>query len=296
MTLTRSVIQPYLALVVAVTALLLAPFFIRWANAPAVVTVFFRMAVGAMVFLPFYARRTPQPEVAPRRAYLYPALGGFFLGGDLILWATGVNSTQAAVATLLSNLAPLWVALVAWFFLRERLKWFFWVGLAAGLGGVALVVRSNLLESAGLRWGDLLSFTSSFFYAGYYLTTQRGRSFFRTARYLWVMNISGVVLVGLFLLVTGTSLLGYPLKTYLLFIANGLLVQVIGHFAIAYALGHLPAAIVSPTMISQPVIVSLMSVPLLGERLQPVQWLGTLAAVTGIFLVNLSRRSTQSAP
>ena len=35
--------------------------------------------------------------------------------------------------------------------------------------------------------------------------------------------------------------------------------------ALAYALGHLPASIVAPTMVMQPVVTALLAIPLLGE-------------------------------
>ena len=47
---------------------------------------------------------------------------------------------------------------------------------------------------------------------------------------------------------------------------------------------------VSPSMVAQPVISALIAIPLTGENLSLPQWLGALAVVTGIFLVNISRR------
>ncbi len=65
--------------------------------------------------------------------------------------------------------------------------------------------------------------------------------------------------------------------------------QITGHFLIAYALGHLPASVVSPTMISQPVFTALLAVPLAGQALSPAQAIGGLLVLAGIYLVNISR-------
>jgi drug/metabolite transporter (DMT)-like permease len=67
--------------------------------------------------------------------------------------------------------------------------------------------------------------------------------------------------------------------------------QIIGYLAMGYALGHLPASIVSPTMLGQPVLTALLAIPLLGETLQPVQWMGGLVVISGIFLVHRSREA-----
>jgi drug/metabolite transporter (DMT)-like permease len=98
-------------------------------------------------------------------------------------------------------------------------------------------------------------------------------------------------------LVTGSALTGYSNKTYLLFLAAALLPQLAGYLAMGYALGHLPASIVSPTMLGQPVLTALLAIPLLGETLQPAQWIGGLVVITGIYLVHRSREAVlQSIP
>ena len=70
---------------------------------------------------------------------------------------------------------------------------------------------------------------------------------------------------------------------------TGLVAQIGGYFSVAYALGHLPASVVSPTMILQPVLSALLAIPFTGEMLAPVQWLGGLAVIGGIYMVNISR-------
>jgi drug/metabolite transporter (DMT)-like permease len=97
-------------------------------------------------------------------------------------------------------------------------------------------------------------------------------------------------LVLLFLsVVTGSLLTGYSPRTYLVFLAAALLPQLTGYLAMGYALGHLPASVVSPTMLGQPVLTALLAIPLLGENLQPVQWIGGLVVIAGIYLVHRGR-------
>jgi drug/metabolite transporter (DMT)-like permease len=44
-------------------------------------------------------------------------------------------------------------------------------------------------------------------------------------------------------------------------------------------------------MIAQPVLTAVLAIPFLGEGLQPGQWLGGLAVLAGIFLVNRSHKA-----
>jgi drug/metabolite transporter (DMT)-like permease len=59
---------------------------------------------------------------------------------------------------------------------------------------------------------------------------------------------------------------------------------------INYALGYLPASIVSPTLLGQPVVTAILAGPLLGEDLSAWQILGGLAVLIGVYLVHHSRR------
>ncbi len=49
-------ILPYLGLLAGVFALSMSSIFIRWAEAPGVVTSFFRMSIASVVMLPFFIK------------------------------------------------------------------------------------------------------------------------------------------------------------------------------------------------------------------------------------------------
>jgi len=88
---------------------------------------------------------------------------------------------------------------------------------------------------------------------------------------------------------------GYPTQSYLAFLGAALVSQVGGYISIGYALGHLPASVVSPTLIGQPVVTAILAIPLLGEGLRTEQWLGGLVVLAGIYLVHRSREESEVA-
>ena len=93
-------------------------------------------------------------------------------------------------------------------------------------------------------------------------------------------------------LALGQPLFGYSPRTYLNFMGLGLVSQSLGYLAINYALGHLPASLVSPTLLGQPVVTALLAWPLLGERLRAWQIVGGIAVLTGVLLVQTSQRKS----
>ncbi len=83
---------------------------------------------------------------------------------------------------------------------------------------------------------------------------------------------------------------GYEKNTWLVFLATALVSQLIGYMSLAYALGHLPASVVSPTMILQPVVTTLLAIPLLSEIPSAWQGIGGVIALIGIYIVNQSHQ------
>mgnify|MGYP000100214802 CR=1 FL=1 len=280
---------PYLALAGGITALSLSGIFVHWSSAPGVVTTFYRMVVAVLALLPVVAWRARKMGFPAARLWAFPLLGGLFTALDQGLWSTSMSYTSIANATLLNNIAPLWVALFAGLVWREYLNARFWSGLALVMVGAAIVLGSDLLRHPNLGAGDAIALVSSLFWGGYYLVTQRGRGCMDTLLYIWLVEVVTGALLGGAALALKMPLWGFATETWLAIAGAGLVSQVMGHFLLAYALGHLPASVVSPTMISQPVFTALLAIPLAGQALSGGQWLGGLAVIAGISLVNLSR-------
>jgi len=282
---------PYAALIFGVIALGFSALFVRWANAPGPVVGFYRIGLSTLILFPFFLLRRRKGSPISRAVLILPILGGLMTALDHGFWNTSVNFTSAANATLLGNTAPLWVALFAWLVWKERLKSAFWLGLLLTLAGAGIVLGTDFLRHPTLGIGDILAITAGVFYAGYFLVTQRGRVHWDTLSYVWIVGlVSSIFLLGISLSL-GMPVTGYPVQSYLAFLGAALVSQTCGYLAVGYALGHLPASIVAPTMIGQPVVTALLAIPLLGESLQAGQIVGGLAVLAGIYIVHTSREN-----
>jgi len=278
-----------LALVFGLLCLGFSAIFVSWANAPGATTGFYRMAVPVLVLAPLFVRRLRSHTSLPRREFLIAVAGGLFFAGDLLFWNTGVLIGGATNPTLLGNTAPIWVALGALLFFRERLSPAFWVGLLFAVAGAVIILGVDVDRGPAAGLGTLFGLAAGFFYGAYFLVTQRSRQRLDALTNFWLgaAGATLVLLAGAFLL--RQPLTGYSSTTYLNFLALGLVVQVGGQFAFSYALGYLPASIVSPVGLGQPVVTALLAWPLLGERVTPVQALGGLAVLAGVYIVHHSR-------
>jgi drug/metabolite transporter (DMT)-like permease len=288
---------PYAALALGITALSLSAMFVRWADAPGAMTGFYRLLFATILMTPIFIRQQRQREAIDRKFLLFPILGGIFTACDFAFWNTSVHYTTAANATLLGNTSPLWVALFAFFVLHEKLRGNFWLGLALTLTGAVFVVGSDFLQHPTLGIGDLMASAAAVFYAGYQLITQRGRRHIDPLRYVWLVGMSATAAMFIINLVWGNSFTGYAPQTWLVFLATAIISQMIGYLSISYALGHLPASVVAPTLVGQPILTAILAIPLLGEVPAPIQWAGGAMALAGIYIVNQSHtRASEETP
>jgi drug/metabolite transporter (DMT)-like permease len=278
----------YLALGVAVLCLGMSAIFVKWADVAGPVAAVYRVGVATILLAaPFaWGRRRGAEAPMPRRVVILAVLSGVWFAADLGFWSEAVLYTSAANSTLLGNLAPLWVALGALILWKVRLRRIFWGGLALALAGGVIVVSQDLRAGANFGYGDGLAVLASVFYASYMLNTQHSRRSLGTLSFMWLSVLGSTVVLLATCLALGLPLWGFSTPTYAALIGAGLISQVGGYLAINYALGHLPAPLVSVTLLGQPVVTALLAVPLLAEGLSLEQAVGGIIVLAGIYLAN----------
>ncbi|MEM7030490.1 MAG: DMT family transporter [Chloroflexota bacterium] len=288
-------ILPYLLLMLAIIGLGFSPIFIKWADAPGTVTNFYRMSIGVVALAWPFIRRVQREGVPQGPGVWIAILGGVLFAVELSAWAAGVLMSGASNPTMLANTAPVWVGLGAVLIFKERLSGLFWLGLVLAISGAAVILGVEGIRSfqtgSNTLLGTSLGLVAAVLYGGYLLITQWGRTYLDLISYFWIATVSSMVTLLLFILIFGHPLTGYSTMTYLNFFAFGLMAQVFGYLAINYALGHLPASIVSPSLLGQAVLTVIYANLFLGEALTIWQVIGIMAVILGVLLVHRGRES-----
>lgn len=274
----------YLALAFGVVCIACSAIFVKIAALPGPTSAFYRVLFAALVAIPWCLWKRPsRPSL---NAVCLTLAGGIFFAIELVLWQVALLVTSAANATLLVNLAPAWVGLGALFLFRESLGKYFWGGLVIAFLGMSFVVTGGARQLANFNYGDILAIAGSFFYALYLLVTQRVRASMDTLTFLALSITSSVFVLLTTCLVLGEPLRGFSSKAWISLAVLGLFSHLGGYLAINYALGHLRASSVSVSLLLQPVITALISIPFLGEFLSVQQIIGGTIVLIGIYLVN----------
>ncbi|MEN8240714.1 MAG: DMT family transporter [Chloroflexota bacterium] len=282
-------VRAYLGLAGGLLVIAFSAILLRLADAPGPVSGFYRMTIGWLLLTPWFIRHQRKHRFTLK--VLRPAImAGVFFGFDMILWTTGVVLAGATIPTLFANTSPLWVGLGALVIFKEKMPPGFWFGLALALAGAVLIVGIGNPQSDYLLEGVLLGLGSAIFYGSYFLAGQRGREVLDPITFLWVISFVCSLVLLAATIVLGQPLIGYSLHSYLAFLAMGIFIQVIGWWLISYAQGLLPASLVSPTMLGQPVLTAVVAAPLLGEHLTSLEIAGGIIVIIGVYIVHRSKQ------
>jgi drug/metabolite transporter (DMT)-like permease len=279
------------ALLLGATCIALSPIFVRLSEAGPTATAFWRVALAVPVLWILYLRRKTTTR---RYAGQWPLLlaAGFAFAGDLGFWHSSIKLTSVVNSTLLANLASIFVTLAAWIFLRQRPTGVFVAGLGAALIGVTLLVHTSVeLSSSGLA-GDALGVVTAMFYAGYILAVKGLRDRGETTLHLMAVTTT---ITAMFLfpvaLASGEQLLPVSAFGWWMLIGLALVSHAAGQGLIAYALASLPAAFSSVSLLFQPVMAALFAWLLLSEALVPLQIVGGVIVLAGIYLARRGSRA-----
>jgi len=256
-----------------------------------VTLIFTRSALGAMLLVGVLLVRR-RPLVPPPGSWAALALLGFVgIFVHQLIQAYGLTLTSAVRTGWLVGLIPIWSALLAGLFLRERLGAVRVAGLALGFAGAALVVTRGRLAPGLLALpstrGDLLILASTLNWAIYTILGQgpirRLGSLRATAG---AMFLGGLMLAPLFLRAggwreySGLSDVGLAAVLFLGFGASGL-----GYLFWYGALAKVETTRVAALLYLEPLVTLAAAVALLHEPVGAATMIGGLATLAGVALV-----------
>lgn len=263
-----------------------SPIFVRLSEVGPVSTGFWRLAL-ALVPLFLWSMVSPsRPETAPleRRDYFLLILPGLALAVDLVAWHLALHMTSVANATLLANLAPVFVTVIGWLLFRTTVTRIFLLGLGLAIAGVVTLKGGPAALADGQLAGDAVAALAAVFYACYILAIGRLRSRFATNRIMIWSSASAALSILPFALyfegnILPSSLYGWTILVGLAFVSHAG-----GQVLITYALAYLPAAFSSLTLLLQPVVAAILAWWILTESVSPLQVVGGLIVLVGILV------------
>ena len=279
----RAETRALLALLVGGAAIAFVPVCVRLSVVGPNATAFWRLAIA----LPILAagRRFEPPTSGfslARRDLIGLVVAGLCFAGDLGAWHWCIRLTAIANATILPNLAPIFVTVGARLVFGERIRGGFAVALAIALAGVWVLLGSSPTSNQPLL-GDLLGLAAAAFYGGYLLTVQHLRTNLSTGTVLLGSGVISMLTLFALTLLAGEAWLPTTPSGWMPLVVLGVL-HVAGQGLIGHALATLPASFISVGLMIQPIGAAMLAAMFFGEALGIRQAGGATLIFAGIAL------------
>ncbi len=286
---------PFLALCLGAAAMGISPIFVRFAAADVgpFASAFWRVALALPVLYAWMRfEEARAPAGAPRRSYSRGiVLAGLAFTGDLFFWHLSILNTTVANATFFATTAPVFVILVSWLVLRQRIASATVAGLLfCLLGGGALIGQSLQVDPARIV-GDLYGVATAVFFALYFLAVERAREGGGAARVTFELSLVTAAILLLVALLLDDRVVPRTREGVAALVAMAWISHAGGQGLLSIALGRLPAVFSSLVIFLEAVAAAAFGWMILDERLTTIQALGGALILAGIWMARPRERS-----
>jgi len=243
-----------------------------------------RTAIAAVILLALWGGAVRRRPKLTRHDLISLALLGIFgVTLNQLLFAFGLQRTSVAHASLLSALAPIMVLLIAPMIGQERITIGKLAGMAIAVAGVAVLQMDSIRQTVATLTGDALILLSALAIALYSVIGKRVTARHDIITVNAVSYLTGfIALLPLLLPPHSFSYAAVSAEGWLSLLYMAVFPSVLGYLIYCYALTRMPASRVSAFSYLQPLLATILGVPMLGE---PVT--GSLAGGGALVLVGV---------
>ncbi len=259
-----------------------------------VTVVWLRFAIGVII-LGFASLIKKQLSMPPRKDLLYLSLLGF-LGITFHQWlqSTGLLTVQASTTAWIVATTPVFIAILSWLFLRDRLVWVQVIGIVLATVGVLVVVSkgnpASIFSGHFGTPGDILILISAPNWAVFSILSSRGLKKYPATQMMFIVMAIGWLFTSILFFTTG-SLADIRHMTLSSLVGVGFLgifCSGLAYIAWYDGLQALPATQIGAFLYLEPLVAVLVAWAVLGESLIPVTLLGGAVILLGVRLVQKS--------
>lgn len=269
------------ALLPAILAVSTAAILVRSADVPPIAAAFWRGGFCAIVFL--FGLLWPSVRRGLREIGWKKAAG--IAGATVIIalhqvcFITSLSYTSIAASTFLTCTQPIFTAFLGTLFLKELVSWRSRLAIAGAVMGMAAITFGSGDGQAALT-GNLLALAASVLAATFVLFARTFRKSVPLVPFMLVMHVSGSLFLLFLATYSGVPLTGFASASWTSLLLLALIPTLIGHTLLNFAVGHLPAFVVSASILGEPVGATLLGWMMFDET--PIGW--TLAGASLILL------------
>ena len=257
-----------------------------------VTVVWLRFAMGIPILAAAVILRKQFAWPKPAEWGYFALLG--FIGISFHQWlqSNGLQTAQATTTAWIVSTAPVFIALLAWLVLKERITLAQGFGVGVALLGVIVVVsKGNLGNFFAGQFGvigDFLIFISAINWAVFSILSRRGLKEHPSTRMtFWVMTLGWLITSLAFFTQNGLAELPrLDSRGWVAMIFLGIFTTGLAYIAWFDALASLPATQTGAFLYIEPLTSMVVAALILGEQVTWASLLGGAVILLGVWLVN----------
>ena len=283
---------PYLALFIGMLAISTSAILIRLSDSDPLVIGSYRQTFATLLFIPFFIRDKGQEiRALPQQRIVEMAITGVLLGGHFGFFISSVKATSIAASVLLGTCHIVYVAIIGWLFLGERLNVKAIKGTILALLGIVILFWGDLVQDPGNFRGNILAFISGILAGLYYLSGRKLRKEISLPLYALVVYFFSALTMWSVVLIQDLDYRNLPMDEIQLFILMALIPTLLGHTMQNWALGFLPAYVVSISLLSEPVGSGILGWIIFSEMPSLGVFIGGLVVLIGVYVVTTAEKA-----
>ncbi|MDX6180858.1 DMT family transporter [Flavobacterium sp. Fl-77] len=273
--------KPRIALICGILCISIFPILIKLRLAPGLISAFYRMTFAVILLLP-YVLLTKNFTLPKLKIILLAALCGILFSSDVAVWNIAIQDSTATQASLLTNLAPVWVGIGSFFFLKVRPAVNFWIGTIVSLFGMITLVGFGFFMEMNFNQAFVFAILSGILYSIYLLVSKKVLSETDVLSFMTISLLTSSLYLGILCYALNEPFTGFSNTGWLVLVLQAIICQLCAWLSISYATQHMRATRVSLSLLSQAVITSILAWLFLEEEITLQMIFGGMILLFGI--------------
>ncbi|MBR5783200.1 MAG: DMT family transporter [Clostridia bacterium] len=277
--------HPLIMIVIGVLGIGLSAILVKYSAAPSAVTAASRLIWTVLLMSPaVWGKKNIRTELfsCGSKTVILSIVSGIFLAAHFVLWFESLQHTSVASSTALVCTEVIWVSIGYCLFLKGKITIKAGLAIAIAFIGSVIIAFADSTSEAHLL-GDALSLASAIAVAVYMLLGREVRKKASTTVYTYLVYSACALSLLILCVAQDTHLFGYGISPVIVGLLLSAFSTLLGHSIFSWCLKFFSPSFISAAKLLEPVVAALLAVFLFAEIPSPLQILGALFILGGVF-------------
>lgn len=286
---SRPPASAYGILLLGLISISVSPILVRLAgDEPAISLAALRNAFAILMLTPVALVGGQSGFFKLSRSNQYRTVGaGVLLGFHFFMFFEAIQRTTVASATVFVAVTPIFIALMGYFFLHEKLtRPVFWAIVISVVGGILIAVGDAGQDNTAVDpiRGNFLALGACLFVSAYLVIGRLVRQQLSWLAYVYPVYLTCAITVMVLALATGAPLFQFEPRVYLICFLMAVGPHLLGHGSFNYAVKYFSATLLGLLALTEPIGATLMAFALFEELPGTLSFIGMGLTLAGVCL------------